>query len=86
MCVKMSNMKTASVRQIQHNLSQVLDWVERGEEVLVFRRKRMIARLSPATPRPTESPDFVARARAVWGTRPRGKRLSAIALDARGKR
>jgi antitoxin (DNA-binding transcriptional repressor) of toxin-antitoxin stability system len=82
----MSNMKTASVREVQHNLVEVLSWVERGEEVLVFRRKKMVARLVPPNPKPTESPDFVARAKTVWGRAPRGKRLSEIASGARGKR
>jgi antitoxin (DNA-binding transcriptional repressor) of toxin-antitoxin stability system len=28
-------MKTATIREMQHNLSEVLSWVERGEEVQV---------------------------------------------------
>ena len=79
-------MKTTTVRQVQHNLKQVLSWVERGEEVRVLRRKRVVARLLPPEPRPAESPDFVERARGVWGNKPRGKRLSEIALDGRGER
>jgi antitoxin (DNA-binding transcriptional repressor) of toxin-antitoxin stability system len=82
----MSNMKTASVREVQHHLSEVLSWVERGEEVLVFRRNKMVARLLPPHPSSAESPDFVARARSVWGRKPRGKRLSEIAAAARGNR
>lgn len=79
----MSNMKKATVRQIQHNLAEVLSWVERGQEVSVLRRGKLIARLLPARPVAVESPDFVARARSVWGPRPRGKRLSTILDEAR---
>ncbi len=86
MCVIMSNMKTATVREIQHNLSEVLSWVEQGEEVCVLRRKKVVARLLPPDPQPPISPDFVARARVVWGKKPRGKRLSAIASESRGER
>lgn len=85
-CVKVSNMKTASIREVQHNLSEVLSWVERGEQVLVFRRKKVVARLLPPAPESIESPDFVARAEKVWGKRPRGKRLSEIVSQARGDR
>jgi len=79
-------MKTATIRQMQHNLSEVLSWVEGGEEVQVLRRNKVVARLLPAAPRMTEMPDFVSRARAVWGERPRGAALSAISMEARGER
>ena len=82
----MYNMKTASIREMQHNLSEVLSWVERGEEVRVLRRKKVVARLLPPDPQPAESPDFVGRARAVWRDEPRGGRLSKIVSDDRGER
>jgi antitoxin (DNA-binding transcriptional repressor) of toxin-antitoxin stability system len=86
LCVKMSNMKTATVRDVQHNLAEILTWVEHGQEVLVLRRKRVVARLLPPEPRLVESPDFTTRARGIWGARPRGKRLSELAAEARGNR
>jgi antitoxin (DNA-binding transcriptional repressor) of toxin-antitoxin stability system len=79
-------MKSASVREVQHNLNEVLSWVARGEEVQVYRRKQLVARLVPPGPAAIESPDFVGRARRVWGKRPRGKSLSQLASEARGKR
>jgi len=82
----MSNMKTATIREVQHNLAEVLSWVERGEEVQVLRRNKVVARLLPPGPQASQSPDFVARARAVWGERPRGAALSAIVADGRGER
>jgi antitoxin (DNA-binding transcriptional repressor) of toxin-antitoxin stability system len=85
-CVIVSNMKTASVRHVQHNLREVLAWVERGEEVLVLRRSTVVARLVPPGPAPAETPDFLARARGIWGKKPRGTTLSEIVSQARGKR
>jgi antitoxin (DNA-binding transcriptional repressor) of toxin-antitoxin stability system len=79
-------MKTATVRQVQHHLGEVLSWVERGEEVRVVRRKKVVARLLPPDPQPTEAPDFVGRARDVWGAKPRGARLSKIVSGSRGAR
>ena len=86
MCVIMYNMKTATVRQVQHNFSEVLSWVERGEEVRVLRRKNVVARLLPPDPRPVASPDFLGRARAVWGETPPGAPLSQVVSESRGER
>jgi antitoxin (DNA-binding transcriptional repressor) of toxin-antitoxin stability system len=79
-------MKTATVRKVQHNLTEVLSWVERGEEVRVLRRKKVVARLVPPQPEPPQSPDFLGRARAIWGATPKGTRLSAIVSESRGER
>ena len=86
LCVKMSNMRSASVREVQHQFSKVLSWVAHGEEVQVYRRKQVVARLLPPGPLAIASPDFVGRARRVWGKRPRGRSLSRLASEARGTR
>lgn len=78
-------MKTASVRDVQHNLNEVLSWLSQGEEVQVVRRKKVVARLLPPLPETAvASPDFVGRAQAIWGKKPRGKALSSLVLDSRG--
>jgi len=41
-------MKTASVRELQHNLAAVLEMVSRGQEVAVTKRGRVIARIVPS--------------------------------------
>ena len=86
MCVKMYNMKTASIRQIQHNLNKVLAWVENGEEVQIFRRKKLVAKIVPLLPAAAETPDFLGRAKNVWGASPRGKFLSEVLSQDRGER
>lgn len=85
-CVKLSNMKRASVREVQHNLAEILSWVERGQEVRVFRRRKLIARLVPPIPEAIESPDFLTRAQAIWKKKPRGKRLCELVSEGRGDR
>ncbi|MEW6364301.1 MAG: type II toxin-antitoxin system prevent-host-death family antitoxin [Acidobacteriota bacterium] len=40
-------MKTAAIRQVQHHLSEVLEWVTAGETVEITRRGRAVARLVP---------------------------------------
>jgi antitoxin (DNA-binding transcriptional repressor) of toxin-antitoxin stability system len=87
MCVIMLNIvKTATIRQVQHNLSEVLSWVERGEEVQVLKRNKVVARLLPPEPSVSTAPDFLARARAIWGERPTGTALSALVSKSRGSR
>jgi antitoxin (DNA-binding transcriptional repressor) of toxin-antitoxin stability system len=82
----MLDMRKATIRQVQHNLREVLAWVEQGEEVSVLRRNKVVAKLVPPRPQPGASPDFLARATAVWGANPRGLPLSSVASEARGAR
>src|SRR5262245_66459900 len=83
-CVILTHMRTATVREAQHNLPRILRSVSRGEVVEITRRNRVVARLVPAAPRPVGGlPDFVARARAIWGRRPAGKATSEIVIEAR---
>lgn len=84
----MSNMKRATIRQVQHHLSDVMKWVEDGEEVIILRRDRVVARIIPPgrTSGAPVWPDFTGRARRIWGKRPRGKPLSRIIVEDREER
>jgi prevent-host-death family protein len=89
MCVNMFYMKTASVRDVQHHFRKVLAWVEKGEEVVVTRRNRTVARLVPSSPDTFPCiplPDFAARARGIWGAQPKGASLSGAILAEREER
>jgi antitoxin (DNA-binding transcriptional repressor) of toxin-antitoxin stability system len=62
---------------MQHHLSEVMRHVDQGQEVLVTRRRRTVARLVPAQPEPVRIrwPDFAART-----VRIKGSPLSATVL------
>jgi len=78
-------MKTASVRQVQHNLAAVLDLVSRGQEIAVTKRGRIVARIVPAR-EARESlawPDSATRMKRLGA---RGKPASAIIAEARKDR
>ena len=62
-------MKTATIRQIHNEFSQVLEWVKSGEEVLVKRRRSVVARILPPPRQNTEVvlPDFMVRLRKQFG-------------------
>lgn len=87
MCVILTHMRKATVREAQHNLPRILRAVSRGEVVEITRRNQIVARLVPATRRPDDGlPDFVARARAMWGKGVRGRATSEIVIEGRAER
>jgi antitoxin (DNA-binding transcriptional repressor) of toxin-antitoxin stability system len=55
-------MKEASVRDLRYNFAKVGSMLENGEEILITRRRRVIARMLPAEPNAHSTlPDFAAR-------------------------
>lgn len=77
-------MKTASIQQVPERWAEILRWVAAGKEVQVIQQDKVIARVVPAATSPVPHPDFLARARAIWGEQPPGKPLSAVVAEARG--
>jgi antitoxin (DNA-binding transcriptional repressor) of toxin-antitoxin stability system len=88
LCVRMVNMKKATVREVQHNFRKVLRWIEDGEEVVISRRGRAVANLAPIAgeTQKIEWPDFSRRLKAIWGIAPAGKPASRIIIDQRNER
>ena len=84
----MSNMKTATVREVQHNFTKILRWIEDGEVVVITRHKRVVANLVPSAPKDpkTHWPDFTKRMKAIWGNVAEGKPASRIIIDERTER
>jgi len=73
--------KTASIQQVPEQWPDILKWVASGEEVQMTDHDKVVATLVPAD---VPQPDFLSRAKAIWGENPAGKSLSAIVSDARG--
>lgn len=84
----MSDMKQANVRQVQRNFSELLGWIEQGQEVLITRRNRIIAKLVPSgdPDSKVEWPDFEKRLHKLWGNRTKGKPASTIIVESREER
>ncbi|HEY0456560.1 MAG TPA: hypothetical protein VGE41_09305 [Verrucomicrobiae bacterium] len=72
-------MKTASVQQLPQKWTEILEWVAAGEEVELTEEEIVIAKVVPAT-----NPDFLARAKKIWGEQPPGKALSELVSETRG--
>jgi len=76
-------MKTAVAQQVPEQWGQILGWLAADEEVQVTQDDRIVARILPAAPAPA-TPDFLARARAIWGATPAGEPLSELVNESRG--
>ncbi len=64
----MNHMRKATVRDLRYHFSRIEDLLRGGEEIEITKRKRVIARLSPALPQPAPArPDFMARLRRIYG-------------------
>jgi len=82
MCV----MKSATIREVQHNFSKLLQVIGRGEEIHVFRRKIPVARILPfqshaPVDQPVDWSDLPARLRVLWKDGPPGGTPSHVILD-----
>ena len=83
-----SNVKSLSVRHVQHHLAAVLAEVEAGEEIEVVRRGRPVARIVPlpATSQACDWSDAEKRLQAVYPTPIGGTPASQLILEGRGER
>jgi prevent-host-death family protein len=63
-------MKTASIREVRHDFSRILEWVANGEEVAITKRHKTVARLLPANRKKNiraKVPDVSARLQKIFG-------------------
>jgi antitoxin (DNA-binding transcriptional repressor) of toxin-antitoxin stability system len=65
-------MKTATVRQLRHDFGEVLSWIMDGEEVIITKHRRSIARMLPVVSEEenqVKMPDFSKRMEKVFGSK-----------------
>ena len=79
-------MKTVDTRDLQHNLSKYLDEVERGETIVVRRRRRVIATIAPTeeVSAPEAWPDIQGRLAKLYKDRSIVPTASSILYTDRG--
>ena len=84
----MCHMKTASIREVRHDFSRILEWVANGEEVAITKRRETVARLLPATRRKAARgrvPDVTERLKKFLGRKIiSDKAMKAILDESRG--
>jgi prevent-host-death family protein len=64
------DMKSASIRTVQHGLAALIAEVEQGEQIIITRHERPVARLSPISPSDIPASGRPAALRAYWKRRP----------------
>lgn len=66
----MLDMKSASIRTVQHQLASMIAEVEKGGEIVITRHRRPVARLSPVGRSPGPAAVSAAAVRRYWRERP----------------
>ncbi|HBC85971.1 MAG TPA: hypothetical protein DCZ94_03355 [Lentisphaeria bacterium] len=64
-------MKKATVTQLRRDFGEVLSWIMEGEELVITRRHRSIARMLPIIPEEKKilkMPDFTGRMKNIFGS------------------
>jgi antitoxin (DNA-binding transcriptional repressor) of toxin-antitoxin stability system len=82
-------MKTATVRHLRNNFSQIAKWLKDGEQVVITMRNKVIARIipEPSGDRTLKMPDFAARIREEYPHRRISEKESAaLRREFRGDR
>lgn len=78
-------MKTATIRELRHDTTAVLAWVEQGEQVEIRRRNLPVAILSAPPVRTTAMlPDFEARLQSIYGKATMPTTATDLIGEARG--
>jgi prevent-host-death family protein len=71
-------MREVGAFEAKNKLGQLLDWVEAGEEVVITRRGRVVARLVP--PRPTIDRERARQAAAAIRAMSKGVKLKGLKI------
>jgi prevent-host-death family protein len=78
-------MRRATIRQVRHDFSSVLDWVREGEQVEISKHGKVVALLSPPPSaklsRARKRPDLAARLKLRDGGRVIAARTMNAILD-----
>jgi antitoxin (DNA-binding transcriptional repressor) of toxin-antitoxin stability system len=66
-------MKTATVRDLRYDFPKIEAWLAGGEEILITKHAKPVARISPPgserRKKPPLAPDYRARRKRIWGDR-----------------
>jgi antitoxin (DNA-binding transcriptional repressor) of toxin-antitoxin stability system len=63
----MYHMKTVSVRDLRYDFKKVERLLSQGHELEITKRRKVIARLTPATAERPPLPDFLGRLKEIYG-------------------
>ena len=71
--INVMHMKKATVRDLRYDFPKVEAWIAAGEEIVITKRGKPVARLVREKPAAWKTspvlPDYAARRRRIWGDR-----------------
>ena len=77
-------MKKITVRDLRYNFPQIEAWLNKGEEIVVHKRRKMIAHLLPVRPKTEAYPDFSALRLRIFGAKKARKSGTDLVSEERG--
>lgn len=81
----MHHMKKATVRDLRYHFPEIEARLNKGEEIVLHKRQRVIARLLPVHPKAEAYPDFAALRRKIFGRKKARKTGTDIVSEERGR-
>jgi len=78
-------MAKATVRQLRYNFRAIEARLNKGEEIELFKRKKLIGRLVPVEPAAEDYPDFEAIRRRIFGKKKLKITGTQIVSEGRGE-
>ena len=78
-------MAKATVRQLRYHFREIEARLNKGEEIELYKRKKMIGRLVPARPKAEGYPDFAALSKRIFGRKKMRKTGTEYVSEARGE-
>ena len=78
-------MAKASVRDLRYHFRDIEARLNKGEEIEVLKRHKVIARLLPVGPKAGTYPDFAALSRKIFGKKKTSKTGTELVSEQRGR-
>jgi len=78
-------MKKTTVRDLRYRFPEIEARLNRGEEIVLHKRQKVIARLLPVGPKPGAYPDFAALRRRIFGAKKASKTGTELVSEDRGR-
>jgi antitoxin (DNA-binding transcriptional repressor) of toxin-antitoxin stability system len=77
-------MKKATVQDLRYHFQEIEAHLNKGEEIELYKRRKMIGRLLPVRPKEEAYPDFSLLRRRIFGTRKARKTGTDLVSEERG--
>jgi len=78
-------MAKATVRQLRYHFREIEARLNKGEEIELYKRKKMIGRILPARLKKEDYPDFAAISRRIFGRKKMKKTGTQHVSEERGE-